>query len=1094
MSNEVSTSAPDKLQALVKELGRLRAQLQAQASNNQDRPVRFGLLEGEYASVLYEEIIRANDYTPFGWTNRVELIFPDFEKEQEIEVEYTGDRKERDLLVGRAVERTLDVIEGDAQPELKARLIDAVTKPAWERALGYIDELLVKEEHAERSKEDYRLWWHVGFDEDDALSITPLLQTKGKRGTFLKPKKVSFKSLAEDPDRLTLPSDEKVMSLLATPDLPFLPVSGSTLGLEEAALIALCGHPRVLYGPENVGPIRVQQTDVELSIVEEKEMLRIEPRVGALQFSLDELLDVLQDEEGEAQVSLQFDEAHNTLWLIEASQTTFNVMGVFAQLSGSIPKSAQAELIKRLPALQSKVSVALSGTVQHRRQEAQRKLLVRITPKAEARLSIELKIKPNKKSPTFFPGEGPKEVFAEDDKGDIVALKRDLKKETADAWRFLRSALAEPEEHFSAWVWDAEQNDEVLAFLALLDKQKEVLVEWPKDKIKISRPASASDLKLKVEDRHDWFGLSGDVEVDGSRVQLALLVEAARSDRRFVQIAPDQWLAISDQLKAHLAKVASLVFETKSILKITATAADALDKLADEAKEVELCTRWEAVVEGLKRSKTMEPKPSPNLNATLRSYQTEGFQWLMRLSTWGVGGILADDMGLGKTLQSLAVLLERASEGPALIVAPTSVCFNWAREAAKFTPSLTVKSYRGPKRARQLKSLAPGDLLITSYGVILRDVETLKNIHFGTLVLDEAQAIKNANSQRAKAVFELDAGWRLGLTGTPIENHLGELWSVFRAVSPGFLGGIKQFKDRFMRPIERDGSAEASGALASTIRPFVLRRTKAKVAKDLPARTEALVDVLLSKEERQLYDSVRLAMVGELAGLAGPEEKDKARFKVLSALTRLRQLSCHPRLYDHNTKVASSKMRLFLELLDTLLEEGQRTLVFSQFTSLLKLCRDAMEAAKIDYLYLDGSTPVKKRAALVDAFQAKQAPVFLISLKAGGTGLNLTAAENVIHLDPWWNPAVEDQATDRAHRIGQKNPVTVYKLVTRGTIEEAILMLHKDKRQLVSDVLQGSGAAGGLSTQELIDLIKGPDYDEAVLEDDEASPEDDAEE
>jgi SNF2 family DNA or RNA helicase len=460
------------------------------------------------------------------------------------------------------------------------------------------------------------------------------------------------------------------------------------------------------------------------------------------------------------------------------------------------------------------------------------------------------------------------------------------------------------------------------------------------------------------------------------------------------------------------------------------------------------------------------------------------------MAAWGVGACLADDMGLGKTVQALALLLSRGAQGPALVLAPTSVCFNWVRETQRFAPGLKPILFRPGDRMSTLAALGPNDVLISTYGLMLQEAAQLSEVRFATLVLDEAQAIKNPATRRARAARDLNADWRLALTGTPMENHLGELWSLFRVLTPGLLGSWEQFRDRFAAPIERNRDPVRLKALARVIRPFVLRRKKAEVAPELPARTEMKSLVTLSPAERRMYDDARLAAIAQLEGAVDDADADK-RFEVLAAITRLRQLACHPQLYDRTSQVPSSKLARFLELVDELRENGHRALVFSQFTSHLALAREALDARKIGYLYLDGQTPEAERANRVDAFQRGEAELFLISLKAGGTGLNLTAANYVLHLDPWWNPAVEDQATDRAHRIGQTQPVTVYRLVSKGTIEEAILALHDQKRDLVAGVLDGATAAARLSTEELLALIRaGESAPELEVEDaeDEVAP------
>ncbi|HEU4612693.1 MAG TPA: DEAD/DEAH box helicase, partial [Kofleriaceae bacterium] len=468
----------------------------------------------------------------------------------------------------------------------------------------------------------------------------------------------------------------------------------------------------------------------------------------------------------------------------------------------------------------------------------------------------------------------------------------------------------------------------------------------------------------------------------------------------------------------------------------------------------------------------LRPRPPASLASTLREYQIEGHAWLSRLAAWGAGGCLADDMGLGKTIQAVAVLLDRAKLGPALVLAPTSVTLNWVDELRRFAPTLRPIVYAElPDRAGTLARLGKKDVLIVSYGLLVRDAAQLAARTFATLVLDEAQAVKNPTTHRAKAARALSADFRIALTGTPLENHLGELWSLFSIVFPNLLGSWEQFRDRFAIPIERTKSPDAREALSRVIRPFLLRRTKQEVARELPARTEIHVPIVLSSEETALYEDARLAAVAHLTRASKPARDERRRFEVLAALTRLRLLASHPQLYDATSTVASSKMQRLLELLDELRGEGHRALVFSQFTSHLALVRTEVEKAGISALYLDGSTPAAARRQLIERFQAGEADAFLISLKAGGTGINLTAADYVIHLDPWWNPAVEDQATDRAHRIGQTKPVTVYRLIARGTVEERIIAMHRDKRALVASVLDGTGAAARLSTRDLLALL-----------------------
>jgi SNF2 family DNA or RNA helicase len=619
------------------------------------------------------------------------------------------------------------------------------------------------------------------------------------------------------------------------------------------------------------------------------------------------------------------------------------------------------------------------------------------------------------------------------------------------------------------WTFTLEE-PEALDLLALIRTMGDrVVVEWPAPgrRIVLAGTATTKALRVRVTDRRDWFGVEGEVDVDGHAVPLAVLLEAARTGRRFVRVSPGKFAEIEDELRRRVIQADDVIHAGKKGLEVALPGVAALKDLVADARSLDAAVRFRERLRRLDEARHLDPTLPEGLRADLRPYQVEGYKWLMRLAAWGAGACLADDMGLGKTVQALALLLARAERGPALVVAPTSVGQNWIDEAARFAPGLRARLYRGTGREALLAEAQPGDLLVTSYALVVRDAEALAGVRFASLVLDEAQAVKNAVTRRARAVAGIDAELRVALTGTPVENHLGDLWSLMRLLTPGLLGSWDHFRDRFAAPIERDRSPERRAALARVIRPFLLRRTKAEVAPELPPRTEIQRLVQPSASERALYEAARLAALEALASGSG----DK-RFAVLAALTRLRRLACHPRLVDDGSAVPSSKLAALMEIVEELRDGGHRALVFSQFTTHLALVREALEERKITYDYLDGSTPAEERARRVAAFQEGRAELFLISLKAGGSGLNLTGADYVVHLDPWWNPAVEDQATDRAHRIGQTRPVTVIRLVTRGTIEEAVLALHGDKRALAASVFDEEGSAARLSAEELAALIR----------------------
>lgn len=485
----------------------------------------------------------------------------------------------------------------------------------------------------------------------------------------------------------------------------------------------------------------------------------------------------------------------------------------------------------------------------------------------------------------------------------------------------------------------------------------------------------------------------------------------------------------------------------------------------------------------------MEHIPPPtNFLAELRDYQQTGLNWLHFLREYKLGGILADDMGLGKTIQALALIAYEKQQGrlqkPALVVAPTSVISNWRREANKFAPDLKVVLFHGSKRHQSTDNpfqnrTEPVDIIITSYALIHRDLEYWQSLELSYIILDEAHHIKNRKTKVATSVRKLNADHRLCLTGTPMENHLGELWSIFDFLMPKFLGSEKEFKTQYRTPIEKEENKERSDALAYRIAPFLLRRTKSEVAKELPPKTEIIQSVGFNEAQQDLYESIRLSMHKKVRSEITKKGINKSQFIILDALLKLRQICCDPSLLKiegEREEIESAKLEMLMEMLPEMVEEGRRILIFSQFTSMLAIIEKRLQTLDIGYAKLTGST--RNRDEQIDKFQEKHVPVFLLSLKAGGVGLNLTAADTVIHYDPWWNPAAENQATDRAYRIGQDKPVFVYKLLVENSVEETIFQMQKDKLSLVQSMYQKPSddeldvdKPFKLSGEELADLL-----------------------
>jgi superfamily II DNA or RNA helicase len=604
-----------------------------------------------------------------------------------------------------------------------------------------------------------------------------------------------------------------------------------------------------------------------------------------------------------------------------------------------------------------------------------------------------------------------------------------------------------------------------------------------------------------VESANRWFELDIGIDLDGTRVSLLPVVVDALQTlgvHSMEQLTAELSGAHARPLYGRLPNGAFAALPPERIGRIVSTLVELFDAPLTKEGRLELTPahvagiegleavvpmRWSAATQPLRAALTeltsAQPEPIAlpgTFKGALRAYQTHGVAWLQLLRRFGFGGVLADDMGLGKTVQFLAHLaIEKAHgrlRGPVLIVAPTSVLPNWRAEIARFVPHLRVVSLTGNDRAERYARLELSDVALTSYALLHRDADKLTAREWEMVVLDEAQFVKNPRSKGAQAAAQLRASQRLALTGTPIENHLDELWSIFNFAIPGLLGDRTKFARVFRTPIEKRGDTQRRALLAARLRPFLLRRTKEDVALDLPEKTEIVTRVELDGAQRDLYETIRLAMHERVRAEMRRRGLARSRIVVLDALLKLRQVCCDPRLVKlpaARNVHGSSKLEALFEMLPELIDEGRRVLLFSQFTSMLDLIKPELDEREIDYVEIRGTT--KDRETPVRRFQSREVPLFLISLKAGGTGLNLTAADTVIHYDPWWNPAVERQATDRAHRIGQHKPVFVYKLITVGTVEERILELQQRKGALAAGIFDDAAAAAQLLDESEIERL-----------------------
>ncbi len=921
----------------------------------------------------------------------------------------------------------------------------------WEKALESLKGL-------GRTRSDERAgrlaWWIYRDPESRApYVIEPREQRQDARGQWTRGKAISLKRLKEE---------SKLFDFLVNADQSLLAcIREGWRGFEldfEAALKGLVGHPVVFWSEGEVDEAR------HVDVVEGQPELVIRRDGDRLELRLVPTLD-----EQEVQVRVEGPRRVAILAINGQHRKLAEVVGQGL----SVPAKAEAQVLEALGAVAPMVAVrsdVILGKDAAKKAGMERiagdPLLHLLLMPFHQGLKAQLRVQPMLDGGYAPPGEGGASLLLER-RGRKVLVERDLRAE-AEAAAALRKALPSLPLDEGAMEWAIDDPERCMNLMLELEAVgDQVKLQWPEGgRLNPPRTIGANAMRLTVKRSGNWFDVDGQVTLDDGQVlQLQDLLDVSR-ESRFIQLGEGRVVALADTFRRRLEDLRALGEAKGKGLRLSGLSALALNDLGDELGAFKADAAWLAQAAKLKEAMSLDPDVPASFKADLRSYQRDGYRWMMRLASAGLGACLADDMGLGKTVQTLAVLRARAELGPTLVLAPTSVCANWIHEAEVFAPDLRVQRFGDGDRSTQLDGLGPFDVLVCSYGLLQLEAERLQKIEWGTAVLDEGQAIKNAFTKRSQAVMELKAGFRLLLSGTPVENHLGELWNLFQFVNPGLLGTLERFRTRFQEPIERGEDPEVGARLRRIVGPFLLRRTKGEVLGELPPRTEITLELDPTPEEASFLEALRRQSLMDL------ETQQRAAFQVLAAISRLRRACCNPRLVQPDVDLPSSKLEAFLELVDELRENGHRALVFSQFVDHLGLLREALDARGVTYQYLDGSTPARKRTAAVKAFQAGEGELFLISLKAGGTGLNLTAADYVIHMDPWWNPAVEDQASDRAHRMGQTRPVTVYRLVIKGSIEQKILALHAHKRQLADDLLAEGAAAAQMDTDALLALLR----------------------
>jgi SNF2 family DNA or RNA helicase len=903
-----------------------------------------------------------------------------------------------------------------------------------------------------------RVIWLVDFERKQ---IQPKEQTKLKSGKWSEGRNIALKRLKQGEVDTLNEQDIQITRALKQNNAYYY---GNEYEWEyDQAVVAMIGHPLIFLMNNPTVAVELMKAEPELVINESDKGFSVKfiPPIKTAG------VNVVKETATRYQVFI-------------VSEQHIAIAEAMAYKELTIPQKGKEQLLTATKNLTRIVTIH-SPLVHHDDEietiEPDEKLYLQLLPFGEG-LRVEVYVKPFGDRPPYSkPGEGSITLMSNVD-GKRVQTTRNFRREKNAFADLVGLCPVLEKNDTKTGEWQLDEAEECLQMLLEIEPLKatnKVVLEWPKgEAFRIKYEASFDHLFMKAKKQSDWFNLEGQLRLDENMVldmrQLIEMVE--NSPNRFIQLNDGSFMALTKEFRRRLKDISGFIESNKNGMRIHNLATFALDDFAKQINEFDADAQWKKQIKRFKDLPKHNPDVPSTLQADLRNYQVDGYKWLSQLAHLGVGACLADDMGLGKTLQALALILERAPKGPTLVVAPSSVCQNWVNETTKFAPTLNPLFFGRGDRQAMVDELKPFDIMVSSYTMMQQEAEMLSKVQWAVTVLDEAQAIKNYQTKRSKAAMDLNSDFKLITTGTPVENHLGELWNLFNFINPGLLGSAQSFSERFSTPIERYEDKDRRRQLQRLIQPFVLRRRKNQVLEELPQKTEIVLSVELSREETAFYEALRQNAVAKLEGLKENSNEGIQRIQILAEITRLRQAACNSKLVTQEADIPSAKLNLFSEIVDELLENGHKALVFSQFVGHLKIIEQKVQEKKVKYQYLDGSTPMIMRPKIVDAFQRGEGDLFLISLKAGGVGLNLTAADYVIIMDPWWNPAVEDQAADRAHRMGQQRPVTIYRLVAQNTIEEKIVKLHHQKRDLADSLLEGSETAAKLSPDDLMKLIK----------------------
>ncbi|NDB83329.1 MAG: DEAD/DEAH box helicase [Alphaproteobacteria bacterium] len=951
-------------------------------------------------------------------------------------------------------------------------------KPDWERSISSLSNYFSKQAAAGKAN-DKRIVWHLRAEQvlkgsTNAYEeiIIPIEQKRVGNG-WNKGRSAGLKRLFETRHSLDYLTVDDIPVINSIEEEYYYRGNHYYINTSKA-LLALAGHPLV-FDAESGQHIELTKTSPELIIKENNNNFQI--KLSA--YSPNPTVKFAKESENKYQV-------------IDISQKDVELVKIIGEQGITVPKAEKDKILSLLHNAASSISVrAEFDSLVIDSKPGDSTIIIQLIAIDEA-LKIKALVRPfGGKGSYYKPGKGGVNITAQID-NIYQGVTRNLDEEEKNINQLLDNCPTLSEQNIGDYEWKIEELEAILEILYELNNYKisqnnasqnssinPVIIEWPQGQtLFIDKEVSFDNLNLNIRSANEWFAFDGEIEIQESQVIVMrdLLDKLENSKGRFIELSDKRFIALTKSFAKRLSElnIASKTLAGQTIHKL---AAPLLLEFAEKSKNVKSDNIWQSHIDKISGAESYNPKIPKNLQVELRPYQVEGFKWLARLSRLGFGSCLADDMGLGKTVQTIGLLLTEASKGPCLVLAPASVCYVWEEECKKFAPSLNCISLAsagnqasGNNRESLINNLGKMDVLICSYGMIYQVEEQIINKQFQTIVLDEAQAIKNFNTKRFKIITKLKTETKIALSGTPIENRTDELWNLFEFLNPGFLGSRESFQTKYTKPIEIDKNIATRNTLKRLIQPFILRRVKSKVLDDLPPKIEQTIFIEPSDKEKSFYEALRRESVEKINSL-DEASSAKKRFSILAEITKLRRACCDISLVNPELEMPNSKLDSFDEIVEELKENNHRALVFSQYVGYLDIVRKRLDAKKITYQYLDGSSTYKQRQKSVDSFQSGDGDLFLISLKAGGAGLNLTAADYVIHLDPWWNPAVEDQASDRAHRMGQTRPVTIYRLVMKYSIEEKILKMHSEKRDLAISLLDDADKSASLSENDLLALI-----------------------